>query len=81
MKKTDLNAKFVFVKPPSVAVLEARLRRRGTENEEAVQKRLQQAIKELEFADIPGVHDKIIVNDDLERAYKELDEYLMGLLA
>jgi len=81
VKKTDLNAKFVFVKPPSVAVLEARLRRRGTENEEAVQKRLQQAIKELEFADIPGVHDKIIVNDDLERAYKELDEYLMGLLA
>jgi guanylate kinase len=71
----------VFVKPPSVAVLEARLRRRGTENEEAVQKRLQQAIKELEFADIPGVHDKIIVNDDLERSYKELDEYLMGLLA
>jgi guanylate kinase len=80
VKKTDLNAKFVFVKPPSVAVLEARLRRRGTENEEAVQKRLQQAIKELEFADIPGVHDKIIVNDDLERSYKELDEYLMGLL-
>ncbi|KAF8245171.1 guanylate kinase [Wilcoxina mikolae CBS 423.85] len=81
VKQSDLNAKFVFVKPPSVAELEARLRGRGTENEEAVQKRLQQAILELEFAETPGAHDKVIVNDNLDRAYKELDEYIMGCLA
>ena len=80
VKKSDLNAKFVFVKPPSVKELEKRLRGRGTENEDAVQKRLDQALKELEFADQPGIHDTIIVNDDLERAYKELDQYIMGQL-
>jgi guanylate kinase len=80
VKKSDLNAKFVFVKPPSVEELEKRLRGRGTETEEAVQKRLDQALKELEFAQTPGIHDKIIVNDDLDRAYKELDEYIMAQL-
>ncbi|KAI5778414.1 P-loop containing nucleoside triphosphate hydrolase protein [Geopyxis carbonaria] len=80
VKKSDLNAKFVFVKPPSVAELEKRLRGRGTEDEGAVQKRLEQAIKELEFADTPGVHDRVVVNDDLERAYKELDGYIMSCL-
>lgn len=80
VKKSDLNARFVFVKPPSVAELEKRLRGRGTENEDAVQKRLEQAIKELEFAEQPGVHDKAVVNDTLDRAYKELDEYIMSVL-
>ncbi|KAA8913253.1 guanylate kinase/L-type calcium channel beta subunit [Sphaerosporella brunnea] len=79
-KKPELNAKFVFVKPPSVEELEKRLRGRGTESEEAVQKRLGQALKELEFAETPGIHDKIIVNGDLDRAYKELDEYIMAQL-
>ncbi|KAI5791369.1 P-loop containing nucleoside triphosphate hydrolase protein [Pyronema domesticum] len=81
VKNSDLNAKFVFVQPPSVEELEKRLRGRGTETEEAIQKRLSAAIKELDFAAIPGTHDKIIINDDLERAYKELDDYIMGLLA
>lgn len=41
-----------------------------------MQKRLDQAKNELEFAKTPGVHDIIIVNDDLEKAYKELEEYV-----
>jgi guanylate kinase len=80
VKKSDLNAKFVFVKPPSVKELEKRLRGRGTETEDAVQKRLDQALKELDFAEQSGIHDKIIINDNLERAYKELDEYVMAQL-
>ena len=68
------------MKPPSVAELEKRLRGRGTENEEAVQNRLQQAVKELEFSEVEGVHDRIIVNDNLDRAYKELDEFIMSAL-
>jgi guanylate kinase len=79
VKKSDLKAKFIFVEPPSVEELEKRLRGRGTEDEEAVQKRLNQARKELDFAKT-GVFDKIIVNDDLDRAYKELDEYIMAQL-
>lgn len=45
-----------------------------------MQKRLDQAIKELEFAEQSGVHDKVVVNDDFERAYVELSQYIISLL-
>lgn len=41
-----------------------------------MEKRLTQAHNELEFSKTPGVHDKIIVNDDLDKAYKELEDYI-----
>lgn len=56
--------------------LESRLRGRGTESEESVQKRLAQARNEIEYSRTPGVHDKIIVNDDLDTAYKELEDFI-----
>ncbi|KAK3673841.1 guanylate kinase [Recurvomyces mirabilis] len=71
VKKTDLNARFVFLQPPSVEVLEQRLRGRGTDKEEAIRERLEQAEKEIEFSKTEGVHDRIIVNDELERAWGE----------
>lgn len=80
VKKSDLNAKFVFIKPPSVEELERRLRGRGTDAEEAVLKRLAQAKAELEFAAQEGVHDKIIVNEDVDKAYAELEGYIMALI-
>lgn len=54
------------------------MRGRGTEKEESIQKRLEQAKLELEYSKTEGVHDKIIVNDDLEVAYKELEDYIFG---
>ncbi len=75
MKKTDLNARFLFLQPPSVEVLEQRLRGRQTDKEDAIQQRLQQATKEIEFAKTPGVHDQIIVNDDLEKAWREFKAF------
>jgi guanylate kinase len=74
VKKTNLNPKYIFVQPPSVEVLEQRLRGRGTEKEEAVLARLAAAKKELEYGAIPGAYDHIIVNDDLETAYNSLKE-------
>ncbi|KAB5539257.1 guanylate kinase [Coniochaeta sp. 2T2.1] len=71
-----VDARYVFIKPPSFEALEARLRSRGTENEEQIQRRLDQARVELEFADTPGVYDFIIVNDDLDKAFRELDEFI-----
>ncbi|KAK8077908.1 Guanylate kinase [Apiospora saccharicola] len=76
IKASGIDARYVFIKPPSFEALEQRLRGRGTETEEAVSKRLAQAKVELEYADTPGVHNIIIVNDDLEKAYKELEEYV-----
>ena len=66
------NALFVFIAPPSLEKLEARLRGRGTEEEEAIQKRLGNAQGEMDRAKEPGFFDFTIVNDDLEVAYAEL---------
>lgn len=76
IKNSGIEARYVFVKPPSFEELEKRLRGRGTETEESVVKRLEQAKVELKFADTPGVHDIIIVNDDVEKAYKELEDFI-----
>uniref|UniRef100_A0A1I7S142 GuKc domain-containing protein n=1 Tax=Bursaphelenchus xylophilus TaxID=6326 RepID=A0A1I7S142_BURXY len=53
-------------------VLEKRLRDRGTETEQSIQDRLRHAREDNEAAEKePGLFDKIIVNDQLDRAYEE----------
>ncbi len=59
----------VFLFPPSFAALEARLRRRGTESEEALATRLANARREVMFADR---YRYWVVNDVLERARGDL---------
>jgi guanylate kinase len=76
-KKASLNAQFLFIEPPSMEELARRLRSRNTDSEEAVQKRLEAAEKELEYAKT-GAHDKIIVNDDLDKAYAEFEDFVLG---
>ena len=68
---------YAFIKPPSMEVLEARLRGRKTETEEALKKRLDKAREELAFGEVPGNFDVVIVNDDLEEAYKKLREFVL----
>ena len=58
----------IFVMPPSMEVLEQRLRSRGTDSEESIRKRLARSAKELEKA---PQFDVTIVNDDLARAVEE----------
>ena len=71
-RKAGFNVgKYVFVAPPDLAVLEARLRGRGTEKEEDIAKRVGNAGKEMQAA--TGVSwDAWIVNDDLDKAYVQL---------
>lgn len=59
------DALAIFVMPPSIQVLEARLRGRGTESEESILKRLGRSQKELDEA---SKFDVTIINDDLDRA-------------
>ncbi|KAJ3068053.1 hypothetical protein HK102_007272 [Quaeritorhiza haematococci] len=63
---------FVFVSPPNLQELERRLRGRGTENEEAIQKRLATAKTEMEWGTKEGSVDNVIVNETLAKAYEEL---------
>lgn len=62
------KAMAIFIQPPSMEALEERLRGRGTEDEEKIQKRLAKAGKELSYA---KWFDTIIVNSNLEESQQE----------
>jgi guanylate kinase len=63
----------IFLSPPSLEELERRIRQRGQDSEDSIERRLQQARKELEAKD---EFDYVIVNDNLERALQELEALL-----
>lgn len=67
------SALAIFIQPPSLEVLEQRLRSRGTDSEESLQKRLAKAEKEMTYA---PQFDRIVVNDDLERAEQEIEGFV-----
>ncbi len=69
VKKLVPDCVTVFITPPSMAVLEQRLRDRGTEDEATVQKRLKTALTELEHA---KDYDYVVVNDRLEDAVEDM---------
>jgi guanylate kinase len=60
------DAVMIWVLPPSLAVLEERLRRRATDTPEVIERRLAMAKKELEHYTL---YDYLVTNDDLEQAY------------
>lgn len=59
VKQTNLEPLLVFVMPPSIEELERRLRGRNTEDEEALQKRLETARREIEFGQFISSQKKI----------------------
>jgi guanylate kinase len=69
IKKRVPGAVTIFVKAPSFAENERRLRARGTEDDREIEKRLEVARAQLEQAD---EFDHLVVNDDFERAVAEL---------
>ncbi len=67
----------IFISPPDLETLEKRLRSRGTDSEETIQRRLQNARDEMKAS---SQFDRIIINDDLERAYDELKGVIRGII-
>ncbi len=67
----------VFIRPPSIAELEKRLRNRSTESEETLKVRLDKAARELTYIDR---FDCVIVNDDLDTACREAEEKVASFL-
>ena len=67
----------IFVEPPSIAVLEERLRARQTETEEKIQMRLDKAAQEMATAHL---FDVIIKNDDLPRALQEAEDLVTDFI-
>ncbi|CAG0919552.1 unnamed protein product [Notodromas monacha] len=71
---------FVFISPPSLETLEKRLRSRGTDSDDAIERRLAVARAEMDYGTEPGNFDLLVVNDDLETAYEEFKEFVFTLL-
>lgn len=67
------NAVTIFLKTPSPEEFERRLRARGTENEDVIQRRVATAEKELQFAER---YRYIVINDQLDRAVDEICDIL-----
>ncbi len=65
LEKTDCPLVKIFLLPPDGQELESRLRKRGTDSEQVIEKRLNTARKELELI---NHYDYLVVNDDLEKA-------------
>ncbi len=63
----------IFILPPSMEVLEHRLRKRQTEDEPTIQKRLAQAKEELKLA---AQYDYVVVNGELETAVDDMKAIL-----
>jgi guanylate kinase len=72
------DAVSIFITLPSVEDYERRLRSRGSESEEALQRRLATAREELKAA---GRYRHLVVNDDLDRAAAELKDILASATA
>ncbi|XP_011138951.1 guanylate kinase isoform X1 [Harpegnathos saltator] len=77
IKRTPhLDPLYVFVKPPSLVELERRLKARNTETEESLEHRLSVAKAEMEYGETPGNFDIIIENNDLEKTYETLRNFV-----
>ena len=72
-KKVYPDCVLVMIAPPSKEVLAARLKGRGTETDEEVERRLERLEYELSQGD---KYDYVLINDDLEEAYKNLCDLL-----
>lgn len=67
------DALAIFIQPPSLEIMEKRLRERRTDSEEQLFKRLGKAREELSYA---GQFDHVLINDRLEDSLKKAEEFI-----
>lgn len=73
--KIDCN--YLFVKTPTLKDLELRLIARKTETPESLRKRLDNAEREVKFAEESGLFTKFLSNDKVEDFMREADEFII----
>lgn len=71
------NSISIFIKPPSLFVLEQRLKNRRTETADQIKMRLDKANEELSHAD---QFDYVLLNDNLEKACSEVKEQIIEFI-
>ena len=77
-KALGKKALAVFIKAPSIEVLEQRLHTRNTESSTSLKERVSKAEEEMRFQE---KFDEVIVNDDLEKAKNELLQLVRKFLS
>ncbi len=75
LQKMNVDALFVFIKPPSIEDLKNRLVGRNTDSEDVIEKRLWNARRELENEHL---FHTVIVNSELDKAQKKFDEVILA---
>ena len=70
IKKNYKDAIFIFLIPPTIDELKQRLTNRGTETEEEIKVRFENAFKELDFV---GEYDYFIINDKVGQAVSNIE--------
>jgi guanylate kinase len=68
----------IFIRPPSLFVLEERLKNRKTETPEQIKMRLDKANEELTYSD---QFDYVLLNDNLEKACHETEEVVKEFIS
>jgi guanylate kinase len=75
VRKIYRDAVLIFLLPPSLQSLEARLRGRGTDSEDRIRLRLENAQREMALV---TEYDYVVVNDELEKAYRQIASILVA---
>ena len=77
-KKYGSDVLAIFIEPPSIEILHERLKKRGTENEENINIRINKAIGEMEYRDY---FDKKILNDKIDEAIHHTKQIIKNFIS
>lgn len=77
--KIHFPANYIAILPPSTDNIRERLKGRGTESDDVIEKRINIGLKEAEEIQKSHIFDFKIINGELEASYKEFKEIIMSL--
>ncbi len=78
LRKAIPEARMIFILPPSADSLEQRLRSRGKDSDEQIAIRMRHARHEMELY---PAYDYLVMNDDLELAYRQFESVILATRA
>jgi len=77
--KIKYPANYIAILPPDMEEIKLRLKRRGTESEELIEKRVNSGMNEFEEIKNSDIFNSKIINNNLDEAYSELKTKINGL--
>ena len=78
-EQKNIEFNFIALLPPDINVLEERLRKRGTDNDESINERINYAKKEIQLIKQSKFINFVIINDDLEESFNQFEKCIIIL--